>query len=59
MFVFVFSTLRLQEEVVAEDLEPLDCAIRDLSIREGRHVDSFCMQGNASFWLGIVLFQDL
>ena len=49
-FVFVFSTL--QEEVIAEDLESLYRAVRDLSIRYGRHVDSFCIQGIALFLVG-------
>jgi hypothetical protein len=42
----------LQEEVIAEGLEPLDNAGRDLSIRHGRQVHSFCMQGNGFFLVG-------
>jgi hypothetical protein len=42
----------LQEEVIAEGLEFLDYAGRDLSIRHGRQVHSVCKQGNGFSLVG-------
>jgi hypothetical protein len=59
-FVLVFFPT-LQEEVIAEGLDSLDYAGRDLFIRHGvggRFI-RFVFRAMASFWLGIFLYEDL